>query len=384
MYRIDQNNISQTPPHFKQNLINFIYDNVDVSRFRYDILQYESDLPKLLENKYFVSANFSGSNCLLVFCKIRDKYHSFLVDRKTLSYNINKINFNNINLINVKVKLDIDIYKGSIFDGIYIQTKHEKTFVITDVYMFKGNDFTNSQIDSKLITLRTYLISNYNTKDPNNTIIIAVNKLYKLEEINELIKIDIPKIKDFVIKSVCFYPEISGTKSIFKFDNKFQNTNIKTNNFQNTNIKTNNFQNTNIKTNNFQNTNIQDQNQIQVSNEIKEIKKIIYIPNPKKKEESYIFEMKKSEIPDVYMLNIITPVMKDGKKRLKVVKVGIAYIPNIEKSKWCKEIIESRESNNGILVHCCYHKDKYKWEQMKIANDNSKPSMVSEFVTKEI
>ena len=77
-------------------------------------------------------------------------------------------------------------------------------------------------------------------------------------------------------------------------------------------------------------------------------------------------------------------VMKDGKKRLKVVKVGIAYIPNIEKSKWCKEIIESRESNNGILVHCCYHKDKYKWEPMKIANDNSKPSMVSEFVTKEI
>src|SRR6187397_2240950 len=63
----------------KQQLINYIYSTVELSNFKYKIIEYESDLPLLLKQKYFVSANFSGSNCLLVFTKIHDKFCSYLV-----------------------------------------------------------------------------------------------------------------------------------------------------------------------------------------------------------------------------------------------------------------------------------------------------------------
>jgi len=374
MYRIDQteekfhesynHDVPKQHDPYKQSLINFIFNNVNLSKFRYDILQYESDLPKLLQQKYFVSANFSGSNCLLVFCKIRDKYHSFLVDRKTLSYNVNKINFDNVKIFNIKVKLDVEIYKGSIFDGIYIQTKKGKTFVITDVYMFKGNNFTASQIDSKILSVLSYLKSNYNYDDPSNTLCLTVNRLYKLDEIETLIKTDIPKLKDFIIKSICFYPNISGTKSIFRLDNekcepKFQ-PKFRQEYVKHEFVKPETLENAEMIPN------------IETVHNV-ETTKQVYTP---KKNKKYVFDMRKTNTTDVYMLNIVDPVMKNGKKQLKLIKVGIAYIPNIERSKWCKEMTESRDN---ILVHCEYHKDKYKWEPKSLAEDAQKPSLVSDF-----
>ena len=53
----------------KQQLVNFIYDKINLSNFKYDSLEVESELPQLISKTYYVSANFSGSSCLLVFAK---------------------------------------------------------------------------------------------------------------------------------------------------------------------------------------------------------------------------------------------------------------------------------------------------------------------------
>ena len=86
MYRIqsgaEKQNGSSGADQTKQQLINFIYKNVNLSMFKYDTLEVESELPQLISKTYYVSANFSGSNCLLVFAKIKEKFHIFLVDRK--------------------------------------------------------------------------------------------------------------------------------------------------------------------------------------------------------------------------------------------------------------------------------------------------------------
>jgi hypothetical protein len=136
MYRIQQNSSREhidnksesnfSSNQLKQQLINYIYNIVDLSRFKFELLQYNIELPQLVERKYFVSVNFSGLSCLLVFAKIKDKYHSFLVERKTLSYNSSKVDINVVKLFNVHLKLDPEIYNGTIFDGIYIQGKIKK------------------------------------------------------------------------------------------------------------------------------------------------------------------------------------------------------------------------------------------------------------------
>ena len=205
---------------FKKQLVDYVYSSVNISKFKYELLQYDSELSQLLKQKYFVSVNFSGSNCLLVFTKIKDKYHSYLIDRKTLSYDPSKIDITKVKTTNVKVKLDHSVYLGTIFDGIYIQTKDEKLFVITDIYLFRGEDFTNTHLDTKLLTIFSYLKSNYDDDDKDNNIILTVNKLFDFDKAGHLVNTVIPNMKNTFIRGICFYPEISGTKLIYLFGNE--------------------------------------------------------------------------------------------------------------------------------------------------------------------
>lgn len=432
MYRIQQNS---EPTHSnnafgvdqsKQQLVNFIYDKINLSNFKYDSLEVESDLPQLITKNYFVSANFSGSNNLLVFAKIKDRYHQFLVDRKTLSYNAKKVDIKNVKITTTKIGLDVDIYQGSIFDGIFVQNKNGKTFIITDVYLFKGQDVTKSNLDSKLFTVRTYLESNYK-ESKDNDIMVTVNMLFPLDKTRHLIDIVIPKIKNFLIRGICFYPEMSGTKLLFKFDNDSPQTNSNNNysnngnngasyansynknegqvNFSFFQVKTqNNTTNatneskstsespspeTSPKTQNKQfssppnNQNKQSQffEPIQVVPKAPEIKKLIktyYVPKNSSSELSYVFEMKKTDNTDVYALIILEKIEKDSKKYWKRKQIGHAYVPNLARSKWCKEIME--QSDGSVMVNCKFYSDKNKWEPITLSNEE-KPSKISDFDT---
>lgn len=377
MYRINQKDNfanSNANPKFgvdqlKEQLVNYIFNVVDLSRFKYELLQFDTELHQLVEKKYFLSANFSGSNCLLIFTKIRDTYHSCLIDRKTLSYNRQKINVNDVNTFPVNLKLDREIYNGTIFDGIYVQGK-KKTFVITDVYFFKGQDYTMSKLDSKLLTIFSYLRSNYNENEKNNNIILTVNKLYPLEKIESLVETEIPQIKDFFVRGIAFYPEKSGTKLIYLYGNENKDNNApgqmmiqpKTN----TNLKQ-------------QPKQKQESNSspeaVQVTSKVKKQSKLFYCPKDKQDEE-YVFQMKSTEMPDVYLLNVVEPVKKDGKTLLKTIKIGIAFIPTASRSKWCKELMKN--SNGNILVHCKFNSEKMTWEPIKLS-ELKKPSLVEEF-----
>lgn len=429
MYRIQQNseanclnNNSSGVDQSKQQLINFIYDRCNLFNFKYDSLEVESELPQLISKTYYVSANFSGSSCLLVFAKIKDRYHQFLVDRKTLSYNIKKVDIKNVKITPIKVNLDVDIYQGTIFDGTFVQTKNDKTFIITDVYLFKGQDLTKSHLDSKLLTVRTYLESNYK-EDKSNDIIITVNMLFPLDQTRHLIDKVIPKIKNFLIRGICFYPEISGTKLLYKFGN--ENTNSRHNNGYNngynnyqsnqTNQTNQNYQtNSNVNFSLFQNKrhnpndsgsgsesgsptmspktvqqnsspNMQSNTQQNVQTtvvpkapEIKKITKTFYVPKNNKEDETYIFEMKKTDSVDVYTLNAVEEVMKDSKTYLKRKQICLAYVPNMVRSKWCKETME--QSDGNVLVNCKYWPEKHKWEPFLIST-SKRPSYVDEFDT---
>ena len=157
--------------------------------------------------KFYISANLSGSNYLLVFCKIKSKTYSFMIDRKTLSFNSDQIKYENVNIMPVNIKLENSIFDGTIIDGIYIKhdKKKEKFFVITDLYMFRGVTTEKDKINMKLLNIETYL--DYNMKSCQN-LILTINKLYELENIDKLVNNDIKKTHDFHVRGLSFYPEI--------------------------------------------------------------------------------------------------------------------------------------------------------------------------------
>lgn len=326
-------NIRQNNTATIQQLVNYIYSTVEISKFKYKIIDYESDLNILTKQKHYLSANFNGINCLLVFTKIKDKYMSFLVDRKTLTYNINQIKIENVKTTYVNIKLDNSIYNGTIFDGIYINNKRNRTrtFVITDVYYFLGKNITDDDIKHKFMNVTEYLKSNMKTDNRINNLKLSINKLYEPSDIRELLK-DMEKSKSIDLKGIVFYPNKSGTKLIFlNTDRKHDVV-----------------------------TNSQSYSQLQ-SHSPKSV------PSPKSKKVKYIakndkpiyavLEIRKTKDPDVYKVFALNTQDEDG---IKFKKLGIASIPNTNCSVLCRNIFENKK-NDRALMKCLFNNSKNKW-----------------------
>ena len=144
-----------------KQLIGSIFSQQDISNFKYEIIQYESDLSKLLLKKFFTSINFCGTSSLLVFTKLNNKHYCFTVERQTLSYNFNKIDYSKVKIDMRNLRLDYDIYQGTILDGILVKTSNkDDLFIISDVYTFRGINYTKTRLDDKLKIVIKKLILN--------------------------------------------------------------------------------------------------------------------------------------------------------------------------------------------------------------------------------
>lgn len=111
---------------------------------------------------------------------------------------------------------------------------------------------------------------------------------------------------------------------------------------------------------------------------VKKIEKNVFIPKSGKKDLDYIFEMKKTDMIDVYNLNVVEPTIKEGKTLLKRIKIGLAYVSGLERSKWCQRVID--ENNGSVLVNCKFHDEKQKWEPISVADEAKKPSLSTDFI----
>ena len=226
-----------------QELIKYIYSTIDISLFKYDLLKFEHQLNKFLTDTYYVSPNFYGKNCFLVFTKIKTKYYSFLIDRRQLSYSLDKVQFDNVYIHHCNVDIDLSIYAGTIFDGVYIKRGNTFEYIITDVYYFKGTDYTGTKLKHKLYEIEIYLDnigSHFNKEKFNNrtNLELKINKLYDVTNIRQFMEHDIKLYQDkYQIRGTCFYPEMSGTKLIYLFENTEMNNTILPNIQQNQNKK---------------------------------------------------------------------------------------------------------------------------------------------------
>ena len=208
-------------PYIKEQLLNFIYRKLDVSRYKYKLLEFEKDLDQL-KNTKFISPNYNGINSLLVFTRLKDKFYSFTVDRRTLKYNIKQIDISTIKLIPVNVRLDESIYDGTVIDGVILYNnpnkdrRRKKIYVINDIYMFQGNICSAEIMTNKIMNMNAYLDHNYKKDDQFNNIEFIVNTFYELKDMGPLVNTNIPKSTyRNSIKGIAFFPERSGTKYIY-------------------------------------------------------------------------------------------------------------------------------------------------------------------------
>jgi hypothetical protein len=354
----------------KKLLIDYIYSNINISKFKYKLLENYSDLANFQESqKFYVSANFSGSNCLLVFCKLKGKFYSFMVDRKTLSFNSEQIKYESVNIIPVNIKLENSIYNGTIIDGIFIKhdKKKEKFFVITDLYLFRGITTEKDKINMKLSNIETYL--DYNMKSCQN-LILTINKLYELENIDKLVNDDIKKTHDFHVRGLSFYPEISATKLIYVFnedkDKKVLNKNNGSESLSRENREI-------ILPVSSTNNQVSENKKIKIKYSIK--------PEFKNQEITFVLELKKTEISDVYKLFAVEEFEKEDKKILKTKKMGIAYIPTRDISLKCKDIF-NKNVNGRALFSCKFDDSKNKWIPLDEVKNIKVPNKISEIEMK--
>lgn len=472
-----------------RELIQYIYQSIDISQYRYDVLKFENQLNRFISGTYFVSPNFNGRNSFLVFTKMKGKYYSFLVDRKQLSYTLDKVRFDDVYIHHCNVEIDISIYNGTIFDGVYIKRGQFHEFIITDVYTFKGNDFRETKLNHKLFELEMYL-KNINSQisfireriNAKINLELKVNKLHDVVDIRQFVNNELKQYEaSYQIKGVCFYPEISGTKLIHIPDNDLLNNDDFNNRLENALInkstydqnstqfnkngneinrgkpyddrqnniqanltnspkvvqqtqsvsknasKSNQIISSNIDQfnkcpNNNENSESSESSEIsdncnsvtntstcnimgrnnnisadhkryhpdqpnanilknKVKNNASDMKKVdgiikrIYIA--KTAEPIFaVLEMKTTKTADNYKLFAVEQIKDKGDVRLKKCQMDIAYIANMEKSKWCREIT-TNSPKGSVFVKCVWRDDKRKWEPLEIA-DVKLPSLMDD------
>ena len=324
-------------------LIDFIYENAEISKFKYEILKHKSDLPKIFDRKYSLMPNFYGCPSLLVFLKKREKYYQFVVDRGTLSYTRESVDFSRVKIRYVSADVDSSMYNGTILDGTYIESPHGNTFMISDVYYFKGDDMSNVDLFVKLLKIRSYLNSSSSTADID--VLEARNKMYQsinvevcdekpLEEIESYLKKEIYQQK-YKVRGLYFYPDKSGTKLTYLFNNR--------NSKNNDNRSRNKDRDSSGRRSHNNHNHRSNKNKVRKTKLVASTSKSVYA----------VLEMKgvnSSASDDLYYLSAIRKVTKNGKKQYIRAKMGLADIPTRERSEWCRDLMIDSDNDNGTVL----------------------------------
>jgi hypothetical protein len=311
--------------NIKYKIIDYLYEKIDLQNYRYIILNKIETLKFLQDNEHYISPNFKGYNYLLIMITINNIQYSVVIDRRKLSYHKNQLDIKNIQIIQIQIKTSESIYRGTIFDGKLIQKNNEYIFLIQDCFYMMGNKIFEMEISQKFIHLDSILKNHFKKEDNKNYCInfeFKLNKLYKYENLNELIYEIIPKLT-IPLNGIIFYPNFSGI-NILHIEKKIEK--IEINSTNNNDIIIN-------KTFNI------------IDNYVNYLKNRTYSYEQNNKNK--ILWLTKTNIPDVYTLS-----EKDNNE-----KIGIALIPSLKISHMCDELI----ANKAVKFNCIFSSKFKKW-----------------------
>ena len=329
----------------KSTVVDFLYSKIDLSKYRYNILNHVDKLKFLQENIHFVSPNYNGFNYLIIFMKLNNENVCIAIDRKKLSYHKNQLDMNVLQLLKLDMKTNDTLYNGTIFDGKLINNNNNNNnninnnnkyiFLIQDCFYMMGNKLLNMNMKDKMTHLNSVINNNFINSVINNNfkdnysknIIFKINKLYNYDDIESLVnKMDTLEYKSY---GLIFFPQISGITTLYIEKNETNNNTRETNNKKE--ITINNRDNIEQKTYNI------------ITNFVNFLKNRIYSYEENGK--TKILSLSKTEITDVY------DIFDDTEK------LGIALIPNLRISHMCSELI----TDKPIKFKCVYCNKFKKW-----------------------
>lgn len=325
----------------KYALINFIYDNVDIGRYTYSVIDSIASLKPMYDSEYYATPNYNGSTNLLVFTKLGNNYYSFMLNRRNLSYKKETLKIEGLTLETATVRLGIKIYDGTVFDGTLISSYEgdRDIFIINDAYMFEGKDITDMKINIKMVMLSEYLNINYKKDKEMNTLDISINSLYKLEKINDML-IDVPNKATSKIKGIDFVPELSGNKLVFLYSQQ------------------------------------QEMKTLTVSCNDKALNAYQLINS----DTTATFRIKR-KADEIYLLYLGSREIISGRKLIRYVKQCTAFLPTVEASTLCNKLYLERDADN-ILVDCVRSENGKYWIPIKQNKTKKYPDLVSDVYKK--
>lgn len=313
----------------KKKIISFLFSSINLSKYRYNIMENLQKLKFLQQKEHYVSPNFRGINYLLVFLNINQKKYCVAIDKKNLSYHQDKIDYSRLNLIKLKVNVSDSIFMGTIFDGKLIHTKNFTYFLIKDCYYLMNNSLENMEMLQKMIHLDNIIRHNFKGKSTCSNFIFKLNSLKKYQDIKKII--ESKNDSKIQIVGLEFFPKFSGISIIYLDKNNEKNNNVKI---------------SNSKFNKPLDKNIENFSYELIHNLPNILNQRIYSYENDKNQK--VFYLDKTNISDVFNLY-------DNLKNKK--KLGIAHIPNFKTSQMCRKYV----IDGPRKFSCVYNKKFKKW-----------------------
>ena len=306
----------------KQKAIDWLYSKLDLTNYRYNILNNVSKLKFLQDNEHYVSPNFKGYNYLLMMLKINDKNLCLAIDRKKLSYHKNQLDMRTIQIIQININTNDIMFHGTIYDGKIIKSNNQYVYLIQDCFYLMGNKILDIDMNEKMNRLDINLKNNFKKEKTSycSNFEFKLNKLYIYNELEELIS----NLSTLSVETngLLFYPKTSGINILY-LDKKPDKVEFDTKNCEIIEQKTYDI----------------------IHNFVDFLKsrKYSYESNGKNKN----FWLSRTIIPDVYDLT----------ESENSEKIGIALIPNLKISQMCDDIIKDKPTK----FNCIFSNKFKKW-----------------------
>lgn len=310
----------------KSKVIDYLYNTLNLSKYRYVMLNNIQKLKFLQETEHYVSPNYKGHSYFLIFMTIQNRQFCVLLDRKKLSYHKNQVDLHHLYITKVIVNTNSNMFSGSIFEGKIVQKDNNYCFLIQDCFCLMNKKLIDMEVNQKMLYLNDIVKENLAGNSVCNNFSFKLNKLYKYNDLPELIEKIIP-LCGIESSGIIFYPKISGN-SIIHIDKKPEKINIDSTQTEVVEAKSYDL----------------------IYNFTNFLKSRVY--SYEKESKHKILLLSKTSIPDVYEIH----------NKKDEPKLGIAHIPNLKISHYCANNI----INPFTKVNCVYNHDFDKWIPLNI------------------
>lgn len=310
----------------KQKVIDYLYNSLDLSKYRYLMLDNLQKLKNLQDNEHYVSPNYKGLNYFLIFTVIQGKQYCVLIDRKKLSYHKNQVELKSLFIVKIFVNTNENIFTGSIFYGKMVQKDSKYYFLIQDCFYLMGKKITDMELNQKMQYLNDIIKTNFSNTNTCDNFTFKLNKLYTYNELPDLIENIIPNC-GINNNGLIFLPKISGI-SILYVEKKIEKLNIDSKCGENIQATSLDF----------------------ITNFVKLLEARVY--EYEKVGKTKVLLVKKTNIPDVYNLYEINDQAK----------LGIGHIPNLKISNYLANNI----FDEPVKMNCIFNTKFNKWIPLTI------------------